>query len=168
MTTTEQLSTALGSTAAVRHQDAEVKGPSAPTLGKILLTDYWSFVLLLLSLAALITVVASPALFLLVPLLVRRVRGIRRTFATGTATAGVVLRKYFLRGEWAVVYGFQVGDATVQARNYVLGFRLPVRKRDLVTVIYDPDKPSRAFLPILYAPALDRLGGVPVSGADFR
>ncbi len=159
MTKSEQLSTALGSAAAIRHQDAEVEGSSGPTLSKILLTDYWSFVLLLLSLAALITVVASPALLLLVPLLVRRVRGIRRTFATGKATAGVVLRKYFLRGEWAVVYGFQVGGTTVQVRNYVLGFRLPIKKRDLVTVIYDPEKPSRAFLPILYAPALDRLGG---------
>ncbi len=138
--------------------EPESPAPTVP-IAKILLTDYWSFVLVLLSAAALITVAGSPALLLLVPLLARRVRGIRRTFAAGETTAGVVLRRRFLRGEWVLVYGFKAGEATVQARNYVLGFRLPVKERDVVTVIYDPEKPSHAFLPILYAPALDRLAG---------
>ena len=71
----------------------------------------------------------------------------------------MVVRKRFLRGEWVLVYGFKAGAATVQARNYVLGFKLPVKERQPVTVVYDPENPSRAFLPILYAPALDRLGG---------
>ncbi len=160
MTTSEQSLAGLDCSPAI-PREAEGRSPSAQTapLGKILLTDYWSFVLVLLNLAALITVAFIPALLLLVPLLVRRVRGIRGIFAAGKATTGVIVRKRFLRGEWLLVYGFKTGEEIVQTRNFVLGFKLPVKERDLVTVIYDPEKPTRAFLPILYAPALDRLGG---------
>ncbi len=154
MTTTVRPLTSLESPAATFHRDAG--GAGAPAIRKILLTDYWSFVLVLLNAAALVTVAGIPALLLLVPLLARRVRGIRRTFATGETATGVIVRKRFLRGEWALAYGFQAGESIVQARNYVLGFKLPVKKRDVVTVVYDPEKPSRAFLPVLYMPALER------------
>lgn len=123
---------------------------SSVRLRKIVVTDYWSFILLLLNLAATITVVGIPALLGLLPLLIRRLRGIQRILNTGQATTGVVLRKKFLRGEWVLNYGFKSGSTVVQARNFVLGFKIPLKKGDEVEVLYDSENPSRAYLPILY------------------
>jgi hypothetical protein len=117
---------------------------------RILFRDYWCFVLVLLNFAAIVTVAGIPLLLLLVPLLVWRLRTIRRILHSRSEALGVVVKKRFGRGEWKLIYGFRHGDTVVSCRTYVLGFSLPVEEGQAVAVRFDPAEPSRAFLPILY------------------
>lgn len=117
---------------------------------KILFKDYLSFVLFLLSVVSTVVVVGIPLLIIWLPLLIKRVRLIKRVIEQGEVTQGILADKHFSRGEWILWYVFQVGGQTYQVRNFVVAFRLPFKEKDVVSVAYDPQKPQKAFLTALY------------------
>ena len=118
---------------------------------KIMFTDYLSFILFLLSVAATIFIVTIPLLLILIPLLLRRVNMIKRILTEGERATGMIAGKLYVRGEWIVHYVFRdaAGEA-YKVRNAVLGFKLPVDKQQVVSVAYDKADPTKAFLPIIY------------------
>lgn len=124
--------------------------PIQAKIGKILFTDFLSFVLTLASIASLIFIVSIPLLLLWLPLLWWRVSLIKRTLENGTAVTGLIAERLFIRGEWIVWYVYQADGQKYRARNAVIAFKLPFQRMEQVTVVYDPEQPERAFLPILY------------------
>jgi len=125
---------------------------NAPTakMSKILFKDYLSFILLLFSIVSAISVVGIPLLIVWLPLLIRRVRLIKRTIEEGEVIQGVLAHKHFFRGEWTLWYVFKVGEQVYRVRNHVVAFKLPLKEKDIVSVAYDRQKPQKAFLTVLY------------------
>ncbi len=117
---------------------------------KILFKDYFSFILLLFCIALTITIVGIPLLIILLPLLIWRVRLIKKVIEEGEVVLGIIAIKSYFR-EWSVWYVFQLGDQIYKVRNFLVAFKLPFNEKDVLEVAYDPQKPQRAFLPILYA-----------------
>ena len=120
-------------------------------IGKILIKDYLSFLLLLFSVASLVFIVSIPLLVILLPLLIWRVSSIKKTIEKGETVQGILASKRYTRGEWILWYVFKIGEQVYKVRNVVVAFKLPLGEKDAVLVTYDPQKPQRAFLAALYA-----------------
>lgn len=120
-------------------------------IGRILFKDYLSFLLLLFSIASLVFIISIPLLVVWLPLLIWRISLIKKTIEKGEMVQGVLASKRFARGEWIIWYVFKVGAQVYKVRNAVVAFKLPLHEQDVVKVAYDPQKPQRAFLTILYA-----------------
>jgi len=132
-----------------------------PSVWRVLHTDYWSFLLLFSVIVTGFFVPAQP--FLVLPLLVLltvfnllRVRLIRRTFETGSSTEARVVGRSFSRGLWTATYEFEVEDRTVKANDDYLSFRMPIEIGDRYPVVFDPQRPERAFLKPFFLPPNQR------------
>lgn len=121
---------------------------TVPSVFKILFTDYWSFGLLILQVLAVLTVSVYGilALLLLTPYFVYRIRKIRRIFATGVETEGVVVHRSFSKGMFTATYEIEAGGRTVKTSDVYLTFKIPIQVGDRFPAVYDPESPRWAFL----------------------
>lgn len=127
-------------------------------LRRIITTDYMTVVLLGLGVAVSLGLFPFGLLgwLLFGPLLWSRIRLIKRVIEQGASAQGVVVERAYRRGEWRVRYRFEAEGQLQEAGNWVLGWSLPFNKGDQVMVRYNPERPTQAFLPALYA---NPLGG---------
>ncbi len=118
---------------------------------KIIRRDYLSFILMLFTLGAVFLVPVAVFIWLItIPLLIWRVKSVKRVLLTGVLTKARITDRVYGRGEWRIYYSFTVDDSLYNARNIILGFSLPIKRGQEEDVRYDPKKPTRAFLPALY------------------
>jgi len=117
---------------------------------KIFLNDRQSLTLLLLSLVFMCTLLFPFALVTVIWLALRVVT-ISQIIETGVVTQGrLIYRGNPFTRKVPLEYEYQVQGQVYRATNRVVAFKLPYRNGDIIPVIYDPDAPSRAYLPELY------------------
>lgn len=120
---------------------------------KILFNDYQSF---LLTIVTLVTAMppAILAWIVLMPLLIRRVRFIKRTIQNGDITPGKITQCWLERSSrWIIRYTYSVGGTTYVTRNVIVAGwsrSTAVELNQSVQVHYNPKNPKEALVPDFY------------------
>ncbi len=117
---------------------------------QIIAADYSAFILCLTSFLFLITVLALPFLLVTIPMLIHRVRQIRRTLQEGLTTSGSVKRVRFNRGYNTVWFSYQFQGETFEAVNKIPWYKKQVEENSTVKVRHSIEDPSRAFIQHYY------------------
>ncbi|GEM_PF-4642127 len=117
---------------------------------QIIAADHWAFTLCLISFLFLITVLALPFLFVTIPMLIHRVRQIRRTLQEGLTASGSVNRVRFNRSYNTVWFSYQFQGETFEVVNKIPWFKKMVEENSTVEVRHSIEDPSRAFIQHYY------------------
>jgi hypothetical protein len=117
---------------------------------KIVVRDYWAFLGVLATGGALFVGPFAPLVWLVsIPVLFHRYLMISKIVKKGKEAEGVIITIAYFKGH-RVVYSYTVGDKTIQAKNVVMGIKLPIDIGQKVTICYDEKKPERGFVKELY------------------
>jgi len=120
-------------------------------ISKILFTDKLTFACFIFST---IGIVIGPFVILIwlicIPLMIRRIKKIKNIIEKGEITKGAVIDKRYYKG-WRIYYNFLVADTLYKGNIKVNAFKVPLDKGSEIDVCYNKEKPTEAFIPLLYA-----------------
>lgn len=104
------------------------------------------------SMAAIMIVLAVVVTILFGSLASKRISGIKQVFRSGPEVKGRIQDIAFVKDRGRVEYEYEYNGQTYQAGNAIWKNKetRQLQAGDKITVIVDPDKPSRAFIASLY------------------
>lgn len=124
-----------------------------PSFWRVVWTDYWSFLLFLLTAICAIFfffILTIPLALLSGYFLIKRTQMIRDVFGKGVAVTALITKKRFTRGEWLLCYRYSYDGIVYERGNYILKLWIKLRQGDSAEVYINPAQPKQAFLSQFY------------------
>jgi hypothetical protein len=124
-----------------------------PSFWQIVRTDYWCFLLFLLTVSCTICfffILTIPVALLSGYFLIKRTQMIRDVFGNGIAVTGLITKKLFTRGEWLLCYRYSYDGIVYERGNYILRLWIKLQKGEPAEVYINPSHPKQAFLSQFY------------------
>lgn len=124
-----------------------------PSFWRVVWTDYWSFLLFLLTASCTIFfffILTIPLALLSGYFLIKRTQMIRDVFGKGVAVTALITKKRFTRGEWLLCYRYSYDGIVYERGNYILKLWIKLRQGDSAEVYINPAQPKQAFLSQFY------------------
>lgn len=124
-----------------------------PSFWRVVWTDYWSFLLFLLTASCTVFfffILTIPLALLSGYFLIKRTQMIRDVFGKGVAVTALITKKRFTRGEWLLCYRYSYDGIVYERGNYILKLWIKLRQGDSAEVYINPAQPKQAFLSQFY------------------
>lgn len=124
-----------------------------PAFFRIVFTDYWAFMLFLLTVSCTICfffILTIPIALLTGYFLVKRIRMFCDVFGNGVAVTGLITKKRFTKGEWLLRYRYSYNGMDYESGNYIIKLWIGLRVGDRVELYLNPSKPTQAFISQFY------------------